>query len=394
MKKRSFLRLAALASMSMTVMSAATFAQSSKPAGNETVIVPGLHPVPAGCSLQLLNSVPLEINNDQLTVPADVNGKTQSFLLDTAAMADQMSAVSARSIGLTPESPNYGGPQVTGMVGANPLSVAGGAGPSQEGSLSGSPNAPTAEIYDSRGRAYTTMVTVADFTMQAMEDKNIDFHVTPLPPPGVDGVLDLELFGRFDLDLNFAARSFNMFSKDHCRGEILYWRAPGVAALPFLTRDNRVYAHVMLDGKELIAIIDTGSPISALRFDVAAGQFGVTQNATTLVGEHHSDSRQDLYAYNFKTLSFGTVAIGNPHLLLTPNTILVQGANRNARTGSRVQNDADDSQPDMIIGMDILKLTHLYIAQGERVLYVTQGNELPEGAANAQPVVPVVPFRP
>lgn len=48
----------------------------------------------------------------------------------------------------------------------------------------------------------------------------------------------------------------------------------------------------------------------------------------------------------------------------------------------------------MIIGMDLLKLTHLYIALGERVLYVTQGSEVASDDAGAQPVMPVTPFRP
>ena len=110
------------------------------------------------------------------------------------------------------------------------------------------------------------------------------------------------------------------------------------------------------------------------------------------MGEHHDIARQDIYAYNFKTLSFGTVAIGNARLLLTRDTALVKGADPNAPTGSLLRHT--EEQPDMIIGMDLLKLTHLYIAMGEQVLYVTQGSELDPGAAGVQPVVPVTPFRP
>jgi hypothetical protein len=112
------------------------------------------------------------------------------------------------------------------------------------------------------------------------------------------------------------------------------------------------------------------------------------------VGEHRDNDRQDLYAHGFKTLSFGTVAIGNPHVLLTRNTVLVQGADPNPRTGSLLRAGTTEGQPDMIIGMDVLKLTHLYIAMRERVLYVTQGPELALGDAGAQPVFPVTPFRP
>jgi len=106
--------------------------------------------------------------------------------------------------------------------------------------------------------------------------KDVEFHVTPLPPPGVDGVLDISLFQHFDIDLDFAARSLNFFSADHCSGKILYWRAPGVAAVPYVTRDNHILARVMLEGKELTAVIDTGSPISTVSFDAATRLFGIT----------------------------------------------------------------------------------------------------------------------
>jgi hypothetical protein len=47
-----------------------------------------------------------------------------------------------------------------------------------------------------------------------------------------------------------------------------------------------------------------------------------------------------------------------------------------------------------MIGTDLLKLLHLYIAFNERMVYVTQGPELPEGDAKALPVVTGTPFRP
>jgi hypothetical protein len=231
--------------------------------------------------------------------------------------------------------------------------------------------------------------------MKTMQDKDVEFHISPLPPPGVDGVLSLAMFQRFDIDLNFGSGRFNLFSKDHCAGKVVYWRTPGVAALPFLTRDNRIVTRVMLEGKELTAVIDTGSPVSLLRFDSAARLFGISPGdpGLKLVGEHHANDRQDVYAHDFKTLSFGTVAIGNPHVLLTRDTILVQGANPNPQTGSLLRNTVE-AQPDMIIGMDVLKMTHLYIALRERVLYVAPGTELAPDTAGALPVIPVTPFRP
>jgi hypothetical protein len=393
------LRLVTFASVSITAMSAPAFAQGNASTRVETVVVTGSRSASAACSLQLLNTVPMQISNNVMTVQADVNGKTGSFQFGTGAFANQMTDAAARALGLIPGNTGVSR-TLTGSV--SPVLASSynlGPGKPMYGAgvmgVANSADPAPAEIYDSKGRAYTNIITVADFSMQSVLTKDVEFHITPLPPPGVDGVLSTDFFHRFDIDLNFAAGRLNFFSQDHCRGGVLYWRAPGVAALPFVTRDNRIIARVMLEGKELTAVIDTGSSISAVRFEAAARLFGITPGGPglTLAGEHHADPRQDIYAYSFKTLSFGGVAIVNPNLVLTQD-VLVQGANPNANTGSRVLNDAAEAQPDMIIGMDLLKLTHLYIALHERVLYLTQGPELASSDPGAQPVVPVTPFRP
>jgi len=103
-------RLVALISVSVMAISAAAFAQGGGRPATETVIVPGSRD---GCSLQLLNVVPLELNNDQLTLPADVNGKTRSFQFDTAALTEQMTEAAAERLGL--HGTGYEGP--TGIVG-------------------------------------------------------------------------------------------------------------------------------------------------------------------------------------------------------------------------------------------------------------------------------------
>lgn len=386
-------RLTALTSISATAMSAAAFAQG----GTETVLAPGTRD---GCpALELLNVVPLEVTDNQLVLPADINGKTRPFQFDTAAVTEQMTEAAAEALGLHPATP-ANGPQITGNIGqAFAMSATGGGKPPPTSyhPIIGSPLLPGAQIYDARGNGYSAIATVADFTMKTMQNRDVEFHISPLVPAGVDGVLSLAMFaGRFDIDLNFAAHRFNLFSKEHCNGKVLYWRAPGMAALPFLVRDNRMTARVMLEGKELTAVIDTGSPVTLLRFDAADRLFGIAPGdaGLALVGDNHANDRQNLYAHDFKSLSFGEVALANPHVLLTRGTMLVQGSNPNARTGSLLKNDATEAQPDMIIGMDMLKLVHLYIATRERMLYVTQGSELAPGDAAAQPVVPVSPFRP
>ena len=73
----------------------------------------------------------------------------------------------------------------------------------------------------------------------------------------------------------------------------------------------------------------------------------------------------------------------------------MRGADYGPQTGTLLRNvDQTSTQPELTIGTDLLKLLHLYIAFNERMVYVTQGSELPEGDAKALPVVAVTPFRP
>ena len=89
-----------------------------------------------------------------------------------------------------------------------------------------------------------------------------------------------------------------------------------------------------------------------------------------------------------------TCLLRNPHLVLT-HSALMRGGDYGPQTGTLLRNvDQTSTQPELTIGTDLLKLLHLYIAFNERMVYVTQGSELPEGDAKALPVVAVTPFRP
>ena len=71
------------------------------------------------------------------------------------------------------------------------------------------------------------------------------------------------------------------------------------------------------------------------------------------------------------------------------------GAGSGPQTGTLLRNvDHTSFRPELVIGSDLLKLLHVYIAFNERMVYVTQGPELPEGDTRAMPVVAVTPYRP
>jgi hypothetical protein len=227
------------------------------------------------------------------------------------------------------------------------------------------------------------------FTLGSMQTDHVQFVVTDLPEPGSGGILSPEFFRKYDIDLNFSAHRFNMFAPGHCPGQVLYWRAPGMAGLPFRYRNGRITIQVTVDGREMDAAINTGSPRTEMQFDDADSLFYHSAGSPGVTREDDGG-----YAYDFAVLSFGNVSIQHPHVLLT-HSALVRGGMSGPQTGTLLRNvDQGATQPALSIGTDLLKLLHVYIAFNERMIYVTQGPELPEGDARALPVVAVTPFRP
>jgi hypothetical protein len=345
------------------------------------------------CSLRLLNSVPLTVGADNVvTAPASVAGKEKPFQIDTAAAANQMGADAIKDFGLG--ALDYV-PSLSGGAAATSTMTSGarGSGTSMGGATM---EGDGVAIFNAQGTMFHSMVDAKQFAFGAMRVDDLQFVATDFPKPGTGGILNADFFRKFDIDLNFWGGSFNMFAPNHCAGQVVYWRTPGVAKLPMRFQNNRIGVRVSVDGKEMDALIDTGSPRSEMKFQEAGRLFGVT--ATTpgvaLVGEANEKSDLNRYSYDFKTLSFGDVYLNNPHLVLTRD-ILVRGADPNPRTGTLLRNSADQSsQPSLLIGADLLKRLHIYIAFGERMIYITQGPELAEGDAKAIPAVAVTPFRP
>ena len=347
------------------------------------------------CSLTLLNSVPLTVTDNVASVPASVGTKEKQFQIDTAAPDNQMGKDAMTDFGLgaldfVPAQNDSGaGSYSMGQMAGTNIDGAQ-IGRTMYGSVGGATSGNAIAIYNARGTMFHSWADAQPFTLGSMRTDHLQFVVTDIPNPGSGGILSAAFFQKYDIDLNFWAHRFNMFAADHCKGQVLYWRAPGVAKLPFRYQNGRITVRVSVDGREMDAAINTGSPRSEMQFDDADSLFYRGPNYPGVIPENDG-----LYTYNFSNLSFGNVLIYNPHLVLT-HSVSFRGTSSGPQTGTLLRNvDHTSTQPTLVVGTDLLKLLHIYIAFKERMLYVTQGPELPEGDARALPgVVTVTPFRP
>ena len=344
------------------------------------------------CSLTLVNSVALTVTDNIAWVPATVGTRQNQFQIDTAAPDNQMGKDAVADFGLptidfTPAN-NGGGAGGFSVTQTTATSIDGTSFGLGGGFASiGATNSDAIAITNARGVVFHRWAKADAFTLGAMQTKNLQFVVTDIPQPGSGGILSPRFFRHYDIDLNFSGHKLNMFAPNHCKDQVVYWRAPAASKLPFRFKNGRIIVRVTVDGREMDATINTGSQRTEMAFDDVDSFF---YRGPTSRGVMRTDD--GLHAFNFGVLSFGTVSIRNPHVVLT-HSAAVAGAG--IQTGTLLRNTGNTAdQPELTIGTDMLKLLHLYIAFDARMIYVTQGPELPEGDANLMPVVAVTPFRP
>jgi len=282
----------------------------------------------AHCALKLTNTVPIKMAHGgrRAIVPVTINGIQKPFLLDTGGYATQISAAAAEELKL---------PVTDSEV----------------------------KMLDLYGNASTQAVRVDTFVLGRLGDRNSRMPILTFAENELfSGLLAPDYMGNFDVELDFVGGKMNYFSRDHCAGNVVYWPAAAVAIVPVRFMDHRLTLTVSLDGHPFKALIDTGAEDTTLSMAEAKRVFGVTV-----------EDRNKAFEHLFQKLSFEGLEVGNPHITIIPDKVGSNDANNDFVTGSRLHrvDDADTSDPVMLIGMNILSKLHLYIAFSEEKIYIT-----------------------
>lgn len=174
-------------------------------------------------------------------------------------------------------------------------------------------------------------------------------------PPDLGGTIAPDIMRNYDVELDLAKGTFNLFSPDHCEGKVVYWTHQPYSQVPIeLDEMAHITLKVKLDGHEFAATIDTGSSRSFLRFQRAQSVFGWDKQTTDLKVIQKVQDEPARYSFPFKLLTFPGISVSNPDIVLVSDRFSKQFG-----------------QPDLIIGMGILRQLHIYIAYHERNLYLT-----------------------
>jgi hypothetical protein len=250
----------------------------------------------AACTVNAQAIISLEVVNNAIIVPVQVNGMTASFILDTGAQRSVVTGEAVQRLGLARD--QWVGTTMSGVGGidrrpnANPRSL----------SLGGVPLVRRTLNHD-------TSLTVA---------------VIPRSRTGgqvIDGLLGRDYLSVFDFDLDMPGRRLTLYQVQGCSGRFLPWSG-GYTPLPVsFPAEQAIVVTVALDGTPLRALLDSGSGASLLTAPGIA-RMGLTPAALAAdpavtisgLGSRMVTTR----LHRFRSLGVGAETLATPEIWVAP----------------------------------------------------------------------------
>jgi len=269
----------------------------------------------ADCQLHLFDAAQMtRLPDGRDTIPVMVNGSRQDFLFDTGGARTQLSRKLADDL---------------------KLHIHSGDG----------------YLLDIAGERSDFVAAVDDLIIAHMRGTDQELPISPVK--GLDGIVGLDHFTKLDLDMDFGNDQVKFFSPDHCDGQVVYWTDPNSVGIVPMKNVNSFHIRipVTLDGHTTNAIIDTGAVRTIFKLNEAGWHFDLKPGDADMPPLKGQNGKPipNAFTHHFGNLSFGDVTVKNPEVLITPAVM------------------ADD----MIIGMDVLRKLHIYVAFKEGRIYVS-----------------------
>lgn len=281
------------------------------------------------CAVVPFADLPMRVDSaGGVTVPMIVTGHMLNMLVDTGGIGSMLTSEAAAKVG---------GP---------PYSIVGG----WEASL-----LPKITMYE--GARVVAAVDVASIAFD--NDKRggpMFFYLYPgRLPPGDDGILSNNILRNYDFEFDFAKARFRLYYLGHCDGAPRGLFTGPITEVPAETDESgHILITTELDGKNIDAFVDTGFWRSTADWETIKDLFHLSETSPGVTTANDFGDKIPTYGYPFKTLKIGDVAIQTPNLILAP----------------RALSNMKDRQPDVIIGIDILRHLHMYFDHRDRTLYI------------------------
>ena len=320
------------------------------------------------CALpKIADTAPLEplSGTDLVTVPVTINGKIRQFLLDLAVRKPtEVSPEAMAELGLPQD------PKRTELI---RYGAKGGGLTTYDGI-----QAPVYDVRDHSGVGALDMrVRVGSFGIGNATDHNLQMLVAKKGEIGrsepYDGFLTGDFFKQYDVELDFGRNRMAWLTPTQCTDpdQVVFWAHREVAIIPVtLANDGRLQMQATVRGHIINAELDTSSPRTVMRRDVAELYVGVADKDMMPVGDLEDGMNMQVYVSTFPEIVFagGGITARNVPVLIQDFS-MARNLDR-AVLGTRGQ-FMDTRIPDLSIGMDVLHNLHMYVVPGQGRVYVT-----------------------
>ncbi len=207
------------------------------------------------------------------------------------------------------------------------------------------------------GKRVSHFAVAHDIVFGGLKAPRLNAMILPdgFVPEGTGGIVGPDILRAYDDDFDFANGKFSLFLSKQCEGSPVYWTTEPHAEVPITIDEvGHIVVPISIDGKEVRAVLDTGSSRSIMSLERAQLLFGIADNDARLVKDDATHLGAP-FRFPFKTVTMQDIAVSDPDILLVPD---------------------DDSQmfangPPVILGMGILRQLHIYIAYRQHKIYAT-----------------------
>jgi hypothetical protein len=248
----------------------------------------------AGCVVDRKATIPLQTGPVGITLPVEVNGITATFILDTGAERSVVTGEAVQRLGLARD--EWVGTTMGGV-----------------GGVDRRPNADPRSL--SLGGIPLVRRTLS-------HDHSLTVGVLPgVRDTTVDGLLGRDYLALFDLDLDVPARRLTLYQVNDCAGRFLPWTSTYTSIPVTIPPGEAVILPVVIDGKPLRAMLDTGATSSLI---AAPGMFKLGLNPENMIadltGQISGLGPRTIitHRHRFGALTVGNQTIASPSLWVEP----------------------------------------------------------------------------
>jgi hypothetical protein len=232
---------------------------------------------------------------------------------------------------------------------------------------------------DAAGRISEELTPVESLTVGSMHAGYFAAQLSPDPDfvnPGTEGVLGNDTMQRFDIDLDFAHHKLNYFTPEQCKGAAIYWTPSDKATtVDMVTYASVVYVPVTLDGHVIIAALDTTADKTFLNPEVAERLFGLKPDTLKPGTVRDSGGLIKAGINQFSALAFGGLDFRQPEIAVPFDILTGDTHEFHANRVIADRYPLSRILPDMVIGMDVLRQTHLYFSFENQRVYVSPAGD-------------------